>query len=157
MATILRSYDWTKTSKNKADRSKPYQWDKWLDGRIWRLEPGEDFDGPPGSLERVARTTANRRGVRVRVRTQEDGSIVLQQHNDSDMTRRRTKSPSKAELEARKAQEALKAARAESQALRDARKAESAPVAALATTNGHATPQVKLIKRRKITNRPVLV
>lgn len=159
MATILRSFDWTKTSKNKDARSKVYPWETWLDGRIWRLEAGEDFNGPPGSLERVIRTTANRRGVRVRVRVQDDGSIVLQQHADTDMTRRRTKSPSKAEIEARRQQAALKAARAESKALREARKAVDGQVLVPAATNGHkpAPAPVKRIKRRSIANRHVLV
>lgn len=81
MATVLKSYDWSIVSRtNKRERSRSYPWNDWFDGRIWQLEQGTDFDGPPASLERVIRTSANRRQIKVRIRI--DGEIVvLQQHN----------------------------------------------------------------------------
>ena len=93
MSTILSSYDWSYVSKNnKKARSRQYPWDDWFDGRIWQLEPKEDFDGPATSLERVIRTSANRRRLKVRVRI--DGkNIVVQRHEDEEPTRGVTKSP----------------------------------------------------------------
>jgi hypothetical protein len=80
MATVLKSYDWQKISRsNKRSRSRSYPWGEWFDGRIWQLEQGTDFDGPPASLERVIRTSANRRKIKVRIRI--DGEqVILQQH-----------------------------------------------------------------------------
>jgi hypothetical protein len=134
MATILKSFDWSKTSKNKTEgRSVSYPWDEWLDGRIWRLEPNEDFDGPPVSLERTIRTTANRRHLKVRIRITEDGMVVVQRHDDEEPVRHRTHSPRK----------------------RDLIEAEEAAIQAAAKNNGarkrdtKAEP-VKIVKRRKL-------
>ena len=105
MAQILQRYDWTFTSKhNDQARSRNYPWDEWLDGRIRRLSPGTDFDGPAVSVERVIRTSANRRKIRVRVRIEEvEGvdTIVLQAHDDANTGRGVTRSPSKADVAAR--------------------------------------------------------
>lgn len=80
MAEILPIYDWTHASAHITNaRSKAYPWDEWLDGQIRKLSRGEDFDGPAMSVERVIRTSANRRGIRVRIRV-EGESIYLQAH-----------------------------------------------------------------------------
>jgi hypothetical protein len=95
MATILKQFDWTYVSRNSAvPRSRAYPWNEWLDGRIWQLEPGTDFDGPPVSLERVIRTTANRRGIKVRVRITDEGNVIVQKHEGDVTERGITKSPS---------------------------------------------------------------
>jgi hypothetical protein len=95
MATILKQFDWTYVSRNSAvPRSRAYPWNEWLDGRIWQLEPGTDFDGPPVSLERVIRTTANRRGIKVRVRITDEGNVIVQKHEGDITERCITKSPS---------------------------------------------------------------
>jgi hypothetical protein len=95
MATVLKSYDWSFVSRNSATpRSRSYPWNEWFDGRIWQLEPGTDFDGPAVSLERVIRTSANRRNIKVRVRITEDGNVVMQKHEDDAAERGITKSPS---------------------------------------------------------------
>ena len=95
MSTVLKSFDWTFVSRNSASpRSRSYPWTEWFDGRIHQLEPGTDFDCPPVSLERVIRTSANRRGIKVRVRITEEGNVVVQKHEDSGMERGVTKSPS---------------------------------------------------------------
>jgi hypothetical protein len=83
MATILPTYDWTKASAHIENaRSRVYPWDEWLDGQIRKLDRGPDFDGPAMSVERVIRTSANRRGIRVRIRV-EGESIYLQAHLDN--------------------------------------------------------------------------
>ena len=94
MATILRSYDWSKVShNNRRARSRSYPWDDWFDGRIHELHPKEDFDGPATSLERVIRTSANRRNIKVRIRI-DSGNVVMQQHDGDEPLRTVTKSPS---------------------------------------------------------------
>ena len=120
MATVLRSFDWARTGRQQDSRTVAYPWDDWLDGRIWRLDPGKDFTCPPKSLESVIRTTANRRGVRVHIRVQPTGHVVLQRHAATSMKRSVTHSPSKAEVQQRQ-QKALNEALAESRALREAR------------------------------------
>lgn len=112
MADILRSYDWTFTSKHtQKARSRSYPWPEWFDGRIRRLWPKTDFDGPATSVERVIRTSANRGTgtdqdkIKVRVRIEVvDGveTIVLQAHDDADTKRGVTRSPSKATVDARR-------------------------------------------------------
>jgi len=107
VATVLRSFDWSATSRNKQEaRSVSYPWDQWFDGRIWQLDQGVDFEGPSVSMERVIRTTANRRRVRVRVRITEDDSVVLQKHEDEEVVRERTYSPLKRDLVAAEAAKA---------------------------------------------------
>jgi hypothetical protein len=99
MATVLKSYDWSKVSRtNKRERSRSYPWNDWFDGRIWQLEQGTDFDGPPASLERVIRTSANRRHIKVRIRI--DGSIVILQQHGGEMPNV-SKSPTLKSIKAR--------------------------------------------------------
>lgn len=82
MATILPTYDWTHASNHvEKARSRAYPWDEWLDGQIRKLDRITDFDGPAMSVERVIRTSANRRGIRVRIRVEGD-SIYLQAHTE---------------------------------------------------------------------------
>jgi hypothetical protein len=84
MATILPQYDWTRASAHVVKaRSRAYPWEEWLDGQIRKLDRVEDFDGPAMSVERVIRTSANRRGIRVRIRVEGD-SIYLQAHTEQE-------------------------------------------------------------------------
>jgi hypothetical protein len=109
MATILPTYDWTRASAHIENaRSRAYPWEEWLDGQIRKLDRGEDFDGPSMSVERVIRTSANRRGIRVRIRV-EGESIYLQAHQEDARNKARgvTKSATK------KAVKEAKAAKAE--------------------------------------------
>jgi len=102
MATVLPTYDWSRVSKaNKTPRSRFYPWDDWLDGRIWLLAgEGADFDGTAKSMEGVIRATAYQKGVKVRVRTTEDGKVVLQRHDAGGRESGKTRSPSRAAIEA---------------------------------------------------------
>jgi hypothetical protein len=110
MATILPTYDWSESSKHTdKPRTRLYPWPEWLDGRIRELTKGEDFDGPAASFANVARTTANRKGIKVRVRSLGESTVVLQAHLDDARSAPRgvTKSASqKAVKEARAAAEA---------------------------------------------------
>lgn len=84
MATILKSYNWDKISRNTDSRSAAYPWDDWFDGRIWKLKPEKDFTVPAFALERVIRTSANRRGMFVKVRITEDGYVIVQAFQSAD-------------------------------------------------------------------------
>jgi hypothetical protein len=59
-------------------RSK-YPWDEWLDGSVWRLTQGEDFTAKLKSMRVYAATTADRRGLKVRMRIDnEDNTLTIQ-------------------------------------------------------------------------------
>jgi hypothetical protein len=77
MATALAEYDFSTPSISTKER-RFYPWNTWFDGQIWRLTPGDDFSTSPLMMERVIRGTAVRRGLSVKVRHEEDGSVVLQ-------------------------------------------------------------------------------
>lgn len=53
-----------------------YPWDDWLDGRIWRVKQGVDFQVSPRSFATMVRVTAWRRGLRARTRIDLDGEHV---------------------------------------------------------------------------------
>jgi hypothetical protein len=55
-------------------------------------------------LERVIRTSANRRGIKVRIRI-DNGNVVIQTHQDDEPMRTVTKSPSAKSIRERKAAE----------------------------------------------------
>jgi hypothetical protein len=82
MATKLATFDFTKPSNlTKTDR-RAYPWDEWLDGNIWQIKYGEDFDAHPLMMERIIRTRATAKGAKVQLRHEalngdESGIIVL--------------------------------------------------------------------------------
>ena len=77
MAQVLDEYDFSTPSTLSSTR-RFYPWNEWLDGRIWRLVPAEDFSTSPLMMERVIRGTAVRRKVSVTIRHEDDGCVVLQ-------------------------------------------------------------------------------
>lgn len=149
MASILKSYDWSYVSQNnKRARERSYPWEDWFDGRIWKLEPNVDFDGPATSLERVMRTSANRKGIKVRIRIDE-GNIVVQRHEEAHPTRTVTRSPSIRALREAEEAAAEAARKAEAKAARAARAAaRKAAKEAAPHTNGNHAVTTKTIKRR---------
>lgn len=70
MAEKLRTFDFDKPSEITSSEKRSYPWEQWLDGDIWRLEQGEDFDTHPLMMERIVRTRAVTRGAKVRLRHQ---------------------------------------------------------------------------------------
>ena len=60
-------------------RATKYPWADWLDGQIWELKAGDDFDGKPTNFRSVALAQARKRGGRVKTHVQklEDGSARL--------------------------------------------------------------------------------
>jgi len=54
-----------------------YPWDEWLDGGVWAIKRGEDFDVSVATFRSTAYTTANRRHLNLTSRV--DGDTVLLQ------------------------------------------------------------------------------
>jgi hypothetical protein len=56
-----------------------YPWNEYLDGGVWELTRGEDFDCSVKSLQGAARNQAGRRSGSVRMRTRQasDGREVV--------------------------------------------------------------------------------
>ena len=70
MAEKLSKFDWTAPSKLTEGDKAVYPWDEWMDGDIWQLTYGEDFDPHPLMMERIIRTRATGRGAKVKLRHQ---------------------------------------------------------------------------------------
>lgn len=51
-----------------------YPWDEWLDGGVWRLEKGTDFQCAVGSFANCARSAALGRGLRIK--THREGQAI---------------------------------------------------------------------------------
>jgi hypothetical protein len=52
--------------------------DRWLDGKVWKLEQGRDFTSTVHSFQSQLRKAASRRGKRFKYSDQGDGVIVIQ-------------------------------------------------------------------------------
>lgn len=72
MAKQLKSY----TPQSKPGPSASYPWDKWLDGNIWRLTQGVDFQCSLPSITDLIRKTAKARGVAVSIYKEADGVVI---------------------------------------------------------------------------------
>ena len=71
MAEKLKTFDFSTPSAITSPTEKAvYPWEEWLDGDIWQLTEGEDFDTHPLMMERIIRTRATARGAKVRLRHQ---------------------------------------------------------------------------------------
>ena len=88
MAQKLRTFDFGRASALTSSEKATYPWSEWLDGDIWQLTEGEDFQTHPLMMERIIRTRATGRGAKVRLRhmpingdTSPFGVIVLQRHD----------------------------------------------------------------------------
>jgi hypothetical protein len=68
MATKLNKFDFSAPSAITTSEKAVYPWTEWLDGDIWQLTEGEDFDTHPLMMERIVRTRATARGAKVRLR-----------------------------------------------------------------------------------------
>lgn len=71
MAKVLESFEFGH------DRRSKYPWSEWLDGRIWQLERGSDFDVAPARLQTQIAKRARHAGVRVRTSASQDGATVV--------------------------------------------------------------------------------
>lgn len=58
-----------------------YDWDKFLDGRCWKLKQGVDFDCTLQSFRRNAANVATRRGLSLKTQRLSDTVVVIQASN----------------------------------------------------------------------------
>lgn len=66
-----------------------YEWDKLLDGKIYVLTKGEDFQSAVGTMVTMSRTRAQERGLKLNINV--DGDTVTLQatgHDDKDCQKR---------------------------------------------------------------------
>ena len=86
MATKLKTFDFSQPSKLTTSDKATYPWDEWLDGDIWELTQGVDFDGHPLMMERIIRTRATGRRAKINLRhvpmNGEPWGIIVVQRND---------------------------------------------------------------------------
>lgn len=54
-----------------------YPWGEWLDGQVWKLTHGVDFQCVHASIRAAIYQAANRKGVKVQTTITEDGSVIL--------------------------------------------------------------------------------
>jgi len=57
-------------------RSEKYPYDEWLDGKVWQLDEGTDFEVSKGSFMTSIRGAAKKRGLNVRSRVLETAVVV---------------------------------------------------------------------------------
>ena len=78
MATIVKKLP---KRRGGTGREEVYPWGEWLDGRVRKLTPGEDFVTNVTGFRNVCHKAARRHGVKVATRM-EDGSFYLQAYSD---------------------------------------------------------------------------
>lgn len=70
MAEVLSEFPLRNTAK--------YDWDKWLDGRIWRLVRGEDFDLTLDQFRNQVHNRARARNMYVTCQKHGQDALVIQ-------------------------------------------------------------------------------
>ena len=55
-----------------------YPWHLWLDGQIWKLVQGDDFDKPPACVRIAAQSYARCRQWRIATRISNGNTLVIQ-------------------------------------------------------------------------------
>jgi hypothetical protein len=145
MAEKLRTFDWSQPSNITPEGTDKvvYPWEEWLDGDIWQLQEGADFETHPLMMERIIRTRATARKAKVRLRHQPlngqspFGVIILQRTD--------VKGPADAKKAEQAAKRAAKKAEAEKAAAETLAKAGIKPIkkAAAKPVKKVATKHVK--------------
>lgn len=64
--------------------AEKYPWDKWLDGRVWRLDKGSDFTSSVEAMRGAARRAAVNRGKTITTRGRKD-CLYIQVVADGDV------------------------------------------------------------------------
>ena len=79
MSTILDSFP-----AGAPGGAKPkYPWGEWLDGRVWRLTRGFDFDCTIQSFRVMVHKSARDRGMKVRTVFDGEDAIVVQAYSEN--------------------------------------------------------------------------
>jgi len=81
MAEKLAEFDW---NPPKRGRPPKYPWKQWLDGGIYKLEYGIDFDISVKSFRNSLKAAEKRYGVQVRSMSFEKGKILVIQARKED-------------------------------------------------------------------------
>jgi len=76
MAKVLKEYDRSE-SDVKQGRPPIYPWDEWLDGRIWELTQGEDFEISMDNMENYIRKTAYRKEIEISVFRHDEKTLII--------------------------------------------------------------------------------
>jgi hypothetical protein len=69
---------------NGGRRSNKYPYDEWLDGQIWLLVRGEDYDISPEGMRASIHNHAKREGIKVKTRISDEGLFVQLVEPDED-------------------------------------------------------------------------
>lgn len=80
MAKVLKKYDFNKVQKRTRSGSK-YDWENWLDGRIWELKRGDDFHVITQSFRAMCYAKSTELKCKIRVSSPdgiEGDTIVIQ-------------------------------------------------------------------------------
>lgn len=87
MAKTLKKFNFDTPVETLHDRRQKYPWAQWLDGRIWKIQHGEDFHVEPLMMERIIRTRVSSFKMKVRLRHAVDEEtqktfIIMQAEGD---------------------------------------------------------------------------
>ena len=74
MAQRVDTFDF---GRHRGGAPRKYPWEEWLDGSIWELTHGKDFEPAPRVFRTMAYTRARDHGVSLRTHIG-DGVVVLQ-------------------------------------------------------------------------------
>tara|TARA_R100001163_G_C5067520_1_gene206714 strand:+ start:965 stop:1231 length:267 start_codon:yes stop_codon:yes gene_type:complete len=65
-----------------AGRKRKYNWNLWLDGRIWELKRPDDFQCSAKIMRTGAFQAGNKRNLKVRTTIVDDDTLVIQSYRD---------------------------------------------------------------------------
>jgi Fic family protein len=87
------NYNWN-SIRNRVDEKKKYErrsnrWDELFDGNTYRLVQGEDFDNSVRNFMQNARNNAKELGVYIRIRKEDENTVILQSSLDPLKTKKR--------------------------------------------------------------------
>jgi hypothetical protein len=63
-------------------RKRKYNWNLWLDGRIWELKRPDDFQCSAKVMRTGAFQAGNKRNLKVRTTIVDDDTLVIQSYKD---------------------------------------------------------------------------
>ncbi len=63
-------------------RKRKYNWNLWLDGRIWELKRPDDFQCSAKVMRTGASQAGNKRNLKVRTTIVDDDTLVIQSYKD---------------------------------------------------------------------------
>jgi len=73
MAEVLNEFAFVKGAPKRV-----YPWDEWLDGQVWRLTRGEDFNCLASSFQCMVSRVAKVRGLLCSTAREGDDAVIVQ-------------------------------------------------------------------------------